>query len=52
MAIMEHHTRSHCKTSFHVILNGVKDLELINITRFFAALRMTNYGGFRFCNGL
>jgi len=32
------------KNGFHVILNEVKDLELINITRFFAALRMTKWG--------
>ncbi len=30
------------KTGFFVILNEVKDLELINMNRFFAALRMTN----------
>ena len=30
------------KNVFFVILNEVKDLELINMTRFFAALRMTN----------
>jgi hypothetical protein len=35
---------------FFVILNEVKDLELIERTRFFAPLRMTRSLGMGFCN--
>ena len=38
---MKHDAKSYCKTYFSVVLNEVKDLELIEIARFFAALRMT-----------
>jgi hypothetical protein len=37
---------------FYVILNEVKDLELINMTRFFASLRMTNSQLGEFFNNL
>jgi hypothetical protein len=43
-------SRSYCITYFSVILNEVKDLELLEITRFFAALRMTTYRDLGFCN--
>jgi hypothetical protein len=40
------------KNGFYVILNEVKDLELINMTRFFASLRMTNSQLWEFFNNL
>jgi hypothetical protein len=40
------------KNGFFVILNKVKDLELINMTRFFASLRMTNFQLWQFFNSL
>ena len=49
-----HHgfTPSRCKTYFSVILNEVKDLELVENTRFFAALRITRHLYLGFCNSL
>ena len=40
------------KNGFFVILNEVKDLKLINMTIFFAALRMTNRRNRQFFNSL
>jgi hypothetical protein len=40
------------KNGFYVILNEVKDLELINMTRFFASLRMTHSQLWEFFNNL
>jgi hypothetical protein len=43
-------TTSCCKTYFSVILNEVKDIELVEKTRFFAPLRMKRNWGLGFYN--
>jgi len=43
-----YYTTSHFKTDFHVILNGVQDLDLLKILDSSALLRMTYYGTVRF----
>jgi hypothetical protein len=40
--------RNHFKTYLLVILNEVKDIELVENTRFFASLRMTFWVNLRF----
>ncbi len=45
-------SRSNGKTSSSVILSAAKDLEVSNMTRFFAALRMKNFQFLWFGNGL
>jgi hypothetical protein len=46
----EKHGYKLLQNPFFVILNEVKDLELVERTRFFAPLRMTRSQGLGFCN--
>jgi len=45
-------SKSYCKIDFSVILSAAQDIELIEKTRFFAALRMTKFLSREFCKSL